>query len=85
MQTSLLARLLDDHACDRQPSLNDDGLHLYFESDRDHQGESVYVASRSNISSDSSHPVYPILTEDGFTMSYNTSSAGLSTATRGAL
>jgi len=74
-----------------------DGLHLDFESDRDNQGESVYVASRSNINADFGHPVrlpevyvtmttavYPFVTDDNFTMYDNTPSAGLSPVTRGA-
>jgi len=74
-----------------------DGLHLDFESDRGNQGESVYVASRSNINADFGHPVrlpevyvtmttavYPFVTDDNFTMYYNTPSAGLSPVTRGA-
>ncbi len=82
---------------DRQPSLSYDGLHLYFESDRDNQGEAIYVASRPNIDADFGHPVrlaeipvssnttvYPFVTEDRFTMYYNSKTVGLSTATRGA-
>ncbi|CAN5172619.1 hypothetical protein BH11MYX1_BH11MYX1_22290 [soil metagenome] len=86
-----------DGSNDRQPSLSYDALHLYFESDRNGLGDAIYVASRTSPDSEFSHPVrlpevsaglhtsvYPFVTDDGYTLYYDTPSAGLRSATRGA-